>query len=159
MGGGHHLHVHGNEKNMNESDEEMGTKIQLVETIKHSPNHFHREFFSIPNMFAISGGFNTLMFTAIGAVSFGTYYSNLASTMRTNYYSHHFRTILRWKVGAVVGFIVGYNRFGDRQVMHNAYVAERLRRRYPESMELTHQPNELWKLKNVFAPHDFYQWR
>ena len=42
MGGhGHGPHIHGNEKNMQESDDAMLGKIQLVELVKFNPNHFH----------------------------------------------------------------------------------------------------------------------
>ena len=40
--------------------------------------------------------------------------------------------------------------------MHNAYIAERIRRRYPESMNLNN--HDLWKYKGVKATHEFYRW-
>jgi hypothetical protein len=36
-------------------------------------------------------------------------------------------------LGLLAGTAVGYLKFGDRQRLHNAWVAERLKRRYPES--------------------------
>ena len=49
MGGG--THVQGNENNMKETDNEMLDKVQLLDTIKHNPNHFHMEFLNIANMY------------------------------------------------------------------------------------------------------------
>ena len=156
--GGHGVHVHGNENNMKESDDEMLGKIQLMDTIKHSPNHFHMEFFNIANMYQILGGAHTMAFAGIGASLSTAYYSGFAATQATNFYSLSLRLMMRFKFGLLVGLGVGYTRFGDRQRMHNAYVAERLRRRYPESMNLSHTADDLWKLKGVYAPHDFYRW-
>jgi hypothetical protein len=59
-------------------------------------------------------------------------------------------------LGSAIGGWVGYMKFGDRQRLHNAWIAERLRRRYPESMEL--DQHDLWKLKGVRANHHFYRW-
>ncbi len=47
-------------------------------------------------------------------------------------------------------------KFGDRQKLHNAWVAERLRRRYPASKSLT--AHDLWQFKGIKATHDFYRW-
>ena len=99
-----------------------------------------------------------MLFGVLGASVSTAYYSGFASTQATNFYAHSLRTMMRFKFGLLVGIAVGYNRFGDRQRMHNAYVAERLRRRYPESMNLSTHADELWKLKGVTAPHDFYRW-
>ena len=55
-----------------------------------------------------------------------------------------------------MGVGVGFARFGDRQALHNAYVAERLRRRYPEAKTLN--AHDLWRYKGVNARHEFYRW-
>ena len=99
-----------------------------------------------------------MFFAGVGACISSAYYSGFAATQATNFYSHSMRTMMRFKFGLLVGGAVGYMRFGDRQRMHNAYVAERLRRRYPECMNLSHDADDLWKLKGVIAPHDFYRW-
>ena len=65
----------------------------------------------------------------------------------------------RWSrvvLGFVVGSVIGYLKFGDRQRLHNAWVSERLRRRYPESMDL--KVSEVWRFKGVKADHEFYRW-
>ena len=59
--------------------------------------------------------------------------------------------------GASIGGGLGYLKFGDRQRLHNAWVAERLRRRYPEAMSLN--TSDLWQFKGVAATHEFYKWR
>ena len=48
----------------------------------------------------------------------------------------------RFAFGAMLGLTFGYLKWGDRQKLGNAYVAERLRRRYPESMGLN--TADLW---------------
>ena len=58
-----------------------------------------------------------------------------------------FRTGGRLAFGGVLGLALGYKFFGDRQRLHNAYIAERIRRRYPESMTLS--THDLWKYKGV----------
>ena len=62
----------------------------------------------------------------------------------------------RFVFGSIVGAGLGYMKFGDRQKLHNAWVAERLRRRYPASKSLS--VHDLWQYKGVKAPHDFYRW-
>jgi len=54
--GGHGHGAHRNEHNMKESDEEMQGKIQLIETIKHNPTHWHMPFWSVDSWFTILGG-------------------------------------------------------------------------------------------------------
>ncbi len=75
MGGGHH-HVHGNNNNIKESDDEMLGKIQLIETIKHYPNHWHMAFFDAKNGYQILGGAPAVAYGVIGAAFSLAYYRN-----------------------------------------------------------------------------------
>lgn len=74
-----------------------------------------------------------------------------------NYYVNLHQGFGRIAFGGLLGGAFGYSKFGDRQKLHNAWVAERLRRRYPESMSLT--TSDLWQYKGVAADQDFYKWR
>lgn len=65
-------------------------------------------------------------------------------------------TASRIAFGFFIGSAVGYMKFGDRQRLHNAWVAERLRRRYPESLNLEHK--DLWKFKGIKPNFEFYRW-
>ena len=155
MGGGHGPHIVGNENNMKESDEAMQGKIQLVELIKFNPQNFHLDFWSASNMYTILGGAPTACLGVLGAVSSLAYYQ--ASGASRNFYTNNMKMTGRLFFGLSLGLAFGYMKFGDRQRLHNAYVAERLRRRYPESLDLHH--TDLWKLKGMQAPHEFYQWK
>lgn len=153
MGG--HGGAKGNSNNIQETDADMQDKIQLIETVKHSPNHFHLDFFEAGNWFNILGGANTMAFGGTGA---GVSYLYWAGKASTNHYVWNINVFQRLGLGLVLGLGIGYMRFGDRQKLHNAYTAERLRRRYPESMSLAHPADSLWKFKNVHAPQEFYKW-
>ena len=155
MGGGHGPHIVGNENNMQESDEAMRGKIQLAELVKFNPQNFHLEFLDAGNMYTILGGAPSLACGVLGAAGSLAYYQ--AAGASKNFYINNLRTTGRLLFGLSLGLSLGYNKFGDRQRLHNAYLAERLRRRYPESMKL-HQ-TDLWKLKGVTAPHEFYKWQ
>ena len=155
MGGGHGPHIVGNENNMKETDEEMRGKIQLAELVKFNPQNFHMTFFDAGNMYSILGGAPSMACAGLGAAASFAYYQ--AGGAHKNFYANMMRVTGRVFIGFSLGLALGYNKFGDRQRLHNAYLAERLRRRYPESIAL-HQ-TELWKLKGVTAPHDFYQWK
>ena len=155
MGGGHGPHINYNDANMKESDEEMQGKIQRVDTIKFNPNHFHMDFWNANNMFTILGGAPTMMFGALGAAGSFAYYQ--AAGMHPNFYTNNMRATGRIMFGLTLGMAFGYSRFGDRQRLQNAYVAERLRRRYPECMNL--HETDMWRVKGVAAPHEFYQWK
>ena len=106
-------------------------------------------------MYAILGGAPTLVLGGLGAAGSLAYYQ--AGGVSRNFYINILRSSGRILLGLSLGLALGYNKFGDRQTLHNAFLAERLRRRYPESMTL-HQ-TDLWKLKGVSAPHDFYKWQ
>ena len=155
MGGGHGPHLVGNDNNMKETDQEMTGKIQSAELVKFNPQNFHLEFWNAGNMYQILGGAPTMLCGALGTVSSYSYY--LAAGKSANFYTNNMRVTGRLMFGLSLGLAFGYAKFGDRQRLHNAYVAERLRRRYPESMGL-HEA-DLWRFKGIVAPHDFYQWK
>ena len=161
MGGsGHDSHGHGshrNEHNLKESDSEMLGKIQLIELVKHNPNHFHLEFFDSSNMYTILGGPLAFAYAAFGGLFSVQYYRSQAAHMRFNFYLNNTRIFQRFTFGFAIGLFAGYLQFGDRQRLHNAWVDERLRRRYPESMQL--HEHDLWSLKGVKAEQDFYKWQ
>ena len=153
--GGHGPHIHYNENNKKETDEEMRGKIQRVDLVKFNPQNFHMEFWNPHNMIDILGGAPTMIMGGLGAAGSVAYYQ--AAGQSSNFYTNNMRMTGRFMFGLTLGLAIGYSRFGDRQRLHNAYVAERLRRRYPESMAL--HEHDLWRCKGVTAPHDFYQWR
>ena len=74
-----------------------------------------------------------------------------------NFYVMVHQSFARFAFGAIVGGAWGFLKFGDRQRVHNAWVAERLRRRYPESMNLN--VADLWQYKGVPATQEYYRWR
>ena len=151
--GGHGAHR--NHNNMQETDEEMLGKIQRIDTIKHNPNHWHMDF-NFGNMYTIFGGANTMVFAGLGAFIAVSYFRNAVAHQPYNFYAYNLRLFGRFFMGSMFGMAVGYQQFGDRQRLHNAYVAERLRRRYPESMSL--DAKDLWQLKGVKHPAEYYRW-
>ena len=156
MGGSDHGHgAHGNHNNLKESDDALLGKIQRIETIKHYPNHWHLEY-SATNAGQILGGTPTFAYGAVASFFSVMYYRSQAAHMKYNFYANNTRTAGRLFFGLFLGLSIGYLQFGDRQRLHNAWVAERLRRRYPESMDL--KAHDLWSLKGVKAPHEFYRW-
>ena len=155
MGGGHGPHIVGNENNMKETDAEMQGKIQSVELIKFNPQNFHMTFWDAGNFYTIMGGAPSMVLGGLGALSSLAYYQ--ATGGHRNFYTNNMQVTGRLMFGLTLGLALGYQQFGDRQRLHNAYVAERLRRRYAESMQL-HQ-TDLWKLKGMTAPHEMYQWK
>jgi hypothetical protein len=157
--GGHGDTAHGNENNMKESGEDMISKIQRIETIKHCPNAWHMEYFSATNWWNISGGAPTVAFGVIGSLVSYSYYLGKAAHKPYNFHAHNMHSFARLFLGMSMGLAVGYSQFGDRQRLHNAWVAERLRRRYPAGMTLEVAADDLWKFKNVRAEHEYYQWR
>ena len=133
----------------------MRSKIQLVDLVKFNPNHFYLDFWAPANMYAIAGGMPSMVMSATGALGALAYFK--AAGGNKNFYANNYLMAGRLIMGATLGMALGYKFFGDRQRLHNAWLSERLRRRYPECMDL-HQ-TDLWKLKGVTAPHEFYQWK
>ena len=153
MGGGA-VHTHPNMNNFKETDEEMAGKIQTIETIKYNPQNFYINPTDPVAVCEVLGGAPTLATTFAGGLASYGYY---ASQRRTyNLYQTGVRIQGRFLFGAVLGLAFGAIKFGDRQRIHNAYVAERLRKRYPESLDL--HETDLWRFKGVQAPHGFYKW-
>ena len=157
MGGHGHGHAaHGNHNNIKETDEEMLHKIQRIETIKHMPNHWHMEFFDTNNISTIVGGAPAYGYGFLGGAFSLMYYQNQVAHQARHFYLHTLRQTSRFSFGFVLGLWAGYMQFGDRQRLNNAWVAERLRRRYPESLSL--HATDLWTLKNVKTTQEFYRW-
>ena len=155
MGGDHHIHIVYNEQAMKESDEDMKGKIQRIDLIKFNPNMFHFSVFDMGNNFQVLGGAPAASFGVLGAALSYGYYSGQAR--RYNHYANVTRSFGRIAFGFALGMSFGIYKFGDRQRIHNAYVAERLRRRYPESLEL--HETDLWRCKGVSPPHEYYRWQ
>ena len=158
MGGhGHGDHEsHGNPNNIQETDSEITSKIRPIELIKHNPNLFHLWIYNPTNIFTILGGPGYAACATSGALFGYLYYSLKLKHNQPSFYARIFLTASRVALGFFVGSAIGYNKFGDRQRLHNAWVAERLRRRYPESLELN--AHDLWRLKGVKASQEFYRW-
>ena len=76
--------------------------------------------------------------------------------MKYKYYANNTLTAVRLIFGFTFDLTVGYLQFGDRQSKHNAWIAERLKRRYTESMGFF--AHNLSTLKEVKAPHEYYRW-
>ena len=157
MGGGHHeIHHPRNPNNVKEDDSEMAGKIRQIELIKHNPKLFYMNTFDVNNISTCLGGWKSHFLTLDGAVAGWLYYSFRVANANTPFYSKILGFWFRISFGAIIGTSVGYLKFGDRQRVHNAWVAERLLRRYPEGANL--HPKNLWELKGVKPNHEFYRW-
>ena len=134
----------------------MPYKIRPIDLIKYNPNLFHVWIYDPTQLHGLIGGLKTEATIALGG-AFGWYYYALRTrNVPDTYYIRNFRLFSRVFVGALAGAVVGFLKFGDRQRVHNAWVAERLRRRYPESLEL--DTHDLWKYKGIKPRHEFYRW-
>ena len=132
----------------------MAGKIQRIDLIKWNPNHFHKEFMDFNNIFNTLGGVPAFALASFGAMFSFSYYTGQAR--KYNFYANNFRGAGRIAFGFTLGLALGYKFFGDRQRLHNAWMAECIRRRYPESMGL--ETADLWKMKGIKAQHEFYRW-
>ncbi len=155
--GGHKHHIEGNPQNIKETDAELQGKIRRIELIKHNPQLFHLAPFSFNNIYDVSGGFKTLAFTVAGGLIAVSYFVNQAAYRPYNFYVLVHQSFGRFLFGSAIGGTWGFLKFGDRQKLHNAWVAERLRRRYPESKSLA--ATDLWQYKDIEASHEYYRWR
>lgn len=149
-------HQHTNVNAIQETDEELLYKIRQIELIKHNPNHFNVSISDLGTGFQILGGGSWLACTTVGALFGHQYYKLKLRHNPATFYASILVSFSRLFLGAVVGGSVGYMKFADRQRLHNAWVSERLRRRYPEALGL--DQHDLWKLKGVRATHQFYKW-
>ena len=154
MGG--HGHNEGNPNNFQETDEDMPLKIRPIDLIKYNPNMFHLWIYNPANVMNILGGGKTEVSALVGGLFGYWYYQQRLRSVPATFYARIMHTTARVVAGALVGTTVGYLKFGDRQRLHNAFVAERLRRRYPDALELDTQ--NLWKFKGVKPHHHFYKW-
>jgi hypothetical protein len=156
MGHDAHHNEHVNAHATPEADADLPLRIRSIEFIKHNPNLFHVPLSNVGTAYEILGGTGWLGSTIAGA-SFGYWY--YAQKVRLNpatFYAGIMLTFSRLFLGAVVGGTVGYLRFGDRQRLHNAWVAERLRRRYPDALNL--DTKDLYRFKGVRATQHYYKW-
>jgi hypothetical protein len=158
MGHDHHgAHAeHTNPHAVQEADSEPPSRIRSIELIKHNPNLFHVGLFDFGSGLEIAGGSGFLASVGAGAGFGWWYYAQRTRLNPATFYAHIALSFSRIFLGAVVGGTVGYLKFGDRQRLHNAWVAERLRRRYPDSLNLT--THDLWRFKGVKADQHYYRW-
>ena len=155
--GGHGPHIQGNQSNIQEADADLSQRIRGIELIKHNPQLFFVDFFSLNNQVEMVGGVKTLAFAAIGASLSLSYFLGSRRSQPYNFYVNLHQGFYRAIFGSVMGGAFGYSKFGDRQRLHNAWVAERLRRRYPECKQLN--ATDIWQYKGVPATQEFYRWR
>ena len=154
--GDHGHHEHTNPHATQETDEQMTRKVRPIELIKHNPNLFHVAAFDPSSIFQILGG-TSWAASAVAGGFFGFWYFNQKKRHTpATFYTSIALTFSRIALGTFVGGWFGYTKFGDRQRLQNAWVAERLRRRYPESLELS--TRDLWRFKGVPADQHFYKW-
>ena len=155
--GGHGPSIHGNPANTQEDDSTLSEKIRPIELIKHNPQLFYLNFFDFSNHFELVGGVKTTAFALVGGWLALSYFMGGQKTRPYNFYVNLHQGFGRFCFGGLIGGGAGFLKFGDRQKLHNAWVAERLRRRYPEAMSLN--TTDLWQYKGVAANHEFYRWR
>ena len=154
MGGSN---IAGNPANVQEDDATLSAKIRSIELIKHNPQMFYLSFFDVNNHWDVAGGAKTFAFALVGGLIGYSYFMNGQRGKPFNYYVQLHMGFARFMFGSAIGGGFGYLKFGDRQKLHNAYVAERLRRRYPESKSLA--TADLWQFKGVPASQEYYRWR
>lgn len=117
---------------------------------------FHVGIFDLNAGYEILGGVKFASSAALGGFFGYWYYSKKFRHQPATYYASLLLAFSRIALGVAVGGWVGYMKFGDRQRLHNAWVAERLRRRYPESMDLN--ATDLWRFKGIKAGQHYYRW-
>ncbi len=157
MGGhGHDNHSHVNEHAVKETDVELRHKIRPIDLIKHNPNLFHVWVWSPTTMYELFGGAYFVGTTALGGGIGWWYFNQKLKYNPETYYTKMFKRYARVGLGLTLGAVVGYLKFGDRQRLHNAWVAERLRRRYPESLNL--DTTDLYRFKGIKSNLEYYKW-
>jgi len=156
----HDNHHGGHEKTnshaLQETDSEVAQRIRPIELIKHNPNTFYVNPFDLGQSLQIAGGAGFEVCTLAGAGFGWWYYAQRARLNPATFYAGIALSFSRIILGAAIGGWVGYLKFGDRQRLHNAWVAERLRRRYPDSLNITTQ--DIWRFKGVKAEQEYYRW-
>lgn len=157
---GHDHHDHGHEKTnphaIPEADQDLPSRIRSIEFIKHNPNIYHISIFDLGKDYQLLGGHSWLASTLVGAAFGNWYFATKARLNPVSFYANIALSFSRLFLGAVIGGWVGYLRFGDRQRLHNAWVSERLRRRYPDAMNL--DTKDLWRFKGIKASQHYYKW-
>ncbi len=154
--GDHHGHVKVNEYAVKEKDEDLVYKIRTIELIKHNPNLFHLWIWNPSNWYNVLGGTHFLLSTGLGGAIGWWYFAQKLKYNSETYYSKMFKRSARVGLGLFLGAVVGYFKFADRQRLHNAWVAERLRRRYPESLNL--DTTDLYRFKGIKSTQEYYKW-
>ncbi len=139
-----------------EADSELPLRARSLELIKHNPNLFHVDIFDACKLWTIVGGWNTLACEFVGGAFGYWYYAQRTRLNPATFYTGIALSFSRMFLGAAIGGAVGFLKFGDRQRVHNAWVAERLRRRYPDTLNL--DVHDLYRFKGVKANHHFYKW-
>ena len=155
MGHDEHHHEHTNPNAVQEADKDLPARIRSIEFIKHNPNLFHVPL-GVSEGYQILGGASWLSTTVAGGAFGYWYYAQRTRLNPSTFYAGIFLSFARVFLGAAIGGWTGYLKFGDRQRLHNAWVAERLRRRYPDTLNI--ETHDLWRFKGIKANQHFYKW-
>ena len=142
---------------LEENDEDMKYKIRPVQLVMHNPNLFWVSPYDIQKSVEVLGGIPFVLSATIGAGVAVSYFKFSQVNARPNFYVNAMRTWGRFFFGLSIGGFIGYLRFGDRQRLHNAYTSYRIRKRYPESINITE--TNLWKHKDHKAHNDIYDFQ
>lgn len=157
MGGhGHHDLHHPNMDNIQEADGELAYKVRSIDLIKHNPNLFYMKALSPATWYEVLGGIKGTLCAVGGAALSWQYYQLRLARTPAHFYQSIWISGWRIMLGLTVGGWVGFMKFGDRQRMHNAWVSERLRRRYPDAVNI--KETDIWRFKGIPARHEFYRW-
>jgi hypothetical protein len=152
----HESHIETNPHAIKEDDKDLPYRIRSIELIKHNPNLFNVTVTDVETDFKIIGGLPWLASTLAGATFGYWYYAQKVRLNPATFYTSILLTASRMVLGATIGAWVGFMKFGDRQRLHNAWVSERLRRRYPDAMNI--EIEDVWRFKGLKANHHFYKW-
>ena len=138
------------------SDCDLKYKIQPIELVKHNPNLFWTNPLKFGSFYDILGG-NKFGVCALTGMGLATGYFNASKTfVKVSFYQRIFNVWGRVLFGGLIGGYIGYQKFGDKQRMHNLYTADRLYRRYPDSKNIT--ATNIEQHRGQKAPQEYYRW-
>ena len=138
------------------SDAQLPYTIQSIDMVKHNPNIFWVNPLKFGNLYALLGGDKFGVCSALGGLLSVGYFNASRVMVKMPFYQRVWHIWGRVMFGLMVGGIIGYQKFGDKQRMHNLYTADRIFRRYPDSQNITTTDLEQFR---GHAPHEeYYKW-
>jgi hypothetical protein len=139
-----------------EKDSILKLKIRPVSMIKRNPSLFYVNPFT-EEAYEMIGGHKFIGLSSVFGFLNVASYQYMIRTQKIQQYTRRFYSLAHFSAGFIIAGFFAYHLLADKQRIHNAYIAHRLFKRYPQSKSLKNTHLYAQRLSN--HEEEFYKWK